>query len=76
MITVIDLGEDNDLHPHEKKEIGRRLALAAGHLTGTSKEEYTGPEPVNFDFEEGETGAYVKIRLSHGEGLYAFSKDK
>lgn len=76
MVTAIDLGEDNDLHPHGKKEIGRRLALAAGYLTGTSEEEYTGPEPVSFDMESDEKGVYVRIKLSHAEGLYAFSKDK
>ena len=34
-IVTIDIGEDNDLHPQEKKELGRRLALlAAGNSCG------------------------------------------
>ena len=32
MAVTIDVGEDNDLHPQNKKEIGRRLALGAQRL--------------------------------------------
>ena len=29
MVPTIDIGDPNDLHPHNKAEVGRRLALAA-----------------------------------------------
>ena len=29
MATAIDIGEADDIHPHNKREVGRRLALAA-----------------------------------------------
>jgi sialate O-acetylesterase len=32
MAVTIDVGEDNDLHPQNKKDIGHRLALAAQRL--------------------------------------------
>lgn len=43
MVVAIDLGEWNDIHPDNKKDVGERLALAA--LKTTYKEDiiYSGP---------------------------------
>ena len=46
MAVTMDLGEDNDLHPHGKMEIGRRLALLAAHDLYGQEGEYTGPVPL------------------------------
>jgi sialate O-acetylesterase len=44
MATAIDIGEANDIHPHNKQEVGRRLALAAEHAAyGDNKLVYSGP---------------------------------
>lgn len=32
MVTTIDVGQSNDIHPHRKKEVGSRLALLAQNL--------------------------------------------
>lgn len=44
MVSAIDLGEWNDLHPLNKKDVGARLALAARALAyGDKKVVYSGP---------------------------------
>jgi sialate O-acetylesterase len=44
MAVAIDLGEWNDIHPDRKKEVGERLALAAGKIAYGEKElVYSGP---------------------------------
>ena len=76
MVTAMDLGEDNDLHPLNKKELGRRLALAAMHMVFGSGEEYTGPVPVSASIREGRNRGIkehpcVVLELSHADGLEA-----
>lgn len=44
MAVAIDIGEWNDIHPLNKKEVGRRLALAAQKIAyGNEKVVYSGP---------------------------------
>ncbi|SDZ90722.1 sialate O-acetylesterase [Lachnospiraceae bacterium NK3A20] len=77
MAVIYDQGEDNDLHPHEKREVGRRLALAALHVTGLGDAEYSGPVPEKVLLRaSGEGGVAVEIMLSHADGLFAASQDK
>ena len=76
MIVSMDLGEDNDLHPHGKKRIGERLADQALHMVYGSKEEYTGPSPERHLITETESGSRIEIVLSHAEGLGVSSMDK
>ena len=77
MAVTMDLGEDNDLHPHGKKEIGHRLALWAAHMVYGLDVEYTGPVPIRAVLtSRGSAGAAVRVELTHAEGLYADSTDK
>lgn len=43
MAVTIDVGEWNDLHPHNKRAVGERLALAARSLAYDHNIEYSGP---------------------------------
>lgn len=45
MATTIDLGTWNDIHPHQKKEVGTRLAIAAQKVAyNNSKIVFSGPK--------------------------------
>lgn len=44
MAVTIDVGDQKDIHPQRKKEVGDRLAANAFHIVyGIAKEVYTGP---------------------------------
>ncbi len=43
MAVITDIGEWNDLHPLNKKDVGNRLALAAQVLAYGEKKVYSGP---------------------------------
>lgn len=47
MVTTLDIGESNDLHPQNKKEVGVRLAKAARALIYKEEIPYCGPIPQN-----------------------------
>ena len=73
MIQAYDLGEYNDLHPTNKKEVGRRLALAAEALV-YGKGSYTpGPEAKEIIRSGNKVtvkfGEDVKLKLGHGIGV-------
>lgn len=79
MIVAIDLGEDNDLHPLNKKEIGRRLALLAAKKLYGMDLACEGPliDCIEVRGENNETGFKVEIACTNcGSGLYTDGKDK
>ncbi|MBC7904119.1 MAG: sialate O-acetylesterase [Gemmatimonadaceae bacterium] len=66
MAVAIDLGEWNDVHPDNKKDVGERLALAALKLSYKEDIVYSGPLYESFLIE----GDKISIRFSHtGGGL-------
>jgi sialate O-acetylesterase len=43
MAVLIDIGEEGDIHPRDKKDVGERLALIARHDVYGEKVAYSGP---------------------------------
>ena len=41
--VIIDIGEANDIHPRNKQDVGKRLALAAQKLTYSKELVFSGP---------------------------------
>lgn len=66
MAVAIDLGEWNDIHPDNKKDVGERLALAARKLAYGEDLVYSGPLYQNAIVE----GDKIVISFNHtGTGL-------
>lgn len=65
MAVTIDVGQENDLHPRNKRDVGHRLALWA--LAGTYRQKLipSGPLFRRFQVE----GNVVRIHFKHSTGL-------
>jgi sialate O-acetylesterase len=71
MAAALDLGEWNDLHPVQKKDVGYRLALAAEAVAYQGKNTAPGPR-VNSIEHQNNT---LRIRFCNcGAGLHALSQ--
>lgn len=66
-VFIGDVGEKNDIHPRDKRTVGRRLArLAANRSYGRTDLVPTGPTPVGATLE----GGRVLVRFANaGKGL-------
>ena len=66
MVTTYDVGEDNDLHPLDKRTVGVRMAVAAEALAYGFDHEPMGPIPSVVTVHAG----HMDIRFCHvGTGL-------
>ncbi len=66
MAVAIDLGEWNDIHPDNKKEVGERLALAALKLSYNENIVYSGPVYQSSSVQ----GNKIVLQFTHtGSGL-------
>jgi sialate O-acetylesterase len=65
MAVAIDIGDANDIHPKNKQEVGRRLALNALATVYFKDIDYSGPLPSGAQGEEGK----VRITFRYAEGL-------
>lgn len=64
MAVTIDIGEEKDIHPKNKQEVGRRLAQwALGSVYGQDV-AVSGPRYVKHEI----IGPHVVVRMSHTEG--------
>ena len=68
MAVTIDIGEADDIHPRNKQEVGRRLALGALHAAYNRDVVYSGPIYDSMTVEDGR----IRLRFRHvGGGLVA-----
>jgi sialate O-acetylesterase len=65
MAVAIDIGEANDIHPKNKQEVGRRLALSALAQVYFQEMEYSGPLYSGMQVEDGQ----IRLNFSNSEGL-------
>jgi sialate O-acetylesterase len=64
MAVAIDIGEANDIHPKNKQDVGRRLALLA--LGDVYKSKPSGRSPMFR--EQVIQGREVRLKFNHAEG--------
>jgi sialate O-acetylesterase len=67
MAVAIDIGEADDIHPKNKQEVGRRLALAAFAQVYFLDAEYSGPIYTGAQEEEGR----IRLSFRNADGLRA-----
>lgn len=72
MVSAVDIGEYNDLHPQNKLTLGERLALAMEKLAYGEEVVYSGPLYSGMKIE----GGNCRISFTHiGSGLMAKGTD-
>lgn len=64
MAVTIDIGDAKDIHPRNKQEVGRRLALAALAMTYGKKVPFSGPLYQSMAVE----GDAIRVRFAHADG--------
>ena len=73
MAVTIDIGDAEDIHPKNKQEVGRRLALNALNIAYDRKIVYSGPIYNSMKIEQDR----IRIKFDHiAEGLIAGKDQK
>lgn len=67
IVVGIELGDPHTIHPPNKQDVGKRLALVALEQVYGEKTESSGPRYDSMRIE----GGSVRIRFSHSLGLHA-----
>jgi sialate O-acetylesterase len=85
MATIIDIGEADDIHPRNKQDVGRRLALSAlkvaynidvVHSGPTFKEIQIDGRMIIISFDNIGSGFYVKDKYGYVNGFTVAGNDK
>jgi sialate O-acetylesterase len=65
LVVTLDVGDPDDIHPRNKREVGRRLALVARARTYGESLVHEGPRLLGVDI----VGASARVRFSNADGL-------
>lgn len=72
MAVIVDIGDEKDIHPKNKQDVGKRLALAAQAIAYGKEIEFSGPMYDSMAVE----GSAVRLKFKHlGGGLDAKGGD-
>lgn len=66
MAVAIDIGDANDIHPKNKQEVGRRLALVALKKVYLKDTPHSGPVFKNMTID----GNHIKLTFDYADSLY------
>ena len=73
LAVTIDIGDATDIHPKDKLNVGRRLALCAEAIAYGKRVEYSGPQVASVGPANG--GTAIRVSFNHlGGGLIAKGK--
>jgi sialate O-acetylesterase len=64
LALAIDIGEENDIHPANKQDVGKRLALEARRVAFGERVESQGPAFQSMRIEAGK----ARIKFAHADG--------
>ncbi len=64
MAVLIDVGEANDIHPKDKNDVGKRMALQALHLAYGKPGSYSGPLYDSMRVE----GQKIRLKFKNADG--------
>ena len=64
LAVAIDIGEAGNVHPHNKQDVGKRLALAVRAQTYGEKITYSGPVYKTYKIE----GNSIRLSFEHTDG--------
>jgi sialate O-acetylesterase len=85
MATIIDIGEADDIHPRNKSDVGKRLAMSALNVAygknvvasgSTYKEMQIDGKKVILSFDNLGSGFYLKDRYGYVKGFALAGEDK
>jgi sialate O-acetylesterase len=85
MAVTIDIGEADNIHPGNKQEVGRRLALVALHDTYNEEVTYSGPvledlvidgSTVILQFDPMDSQLVIKDKYGYVKGFAVAGEDR
>jgi sialate O-acetylesterase len=85
MATIIDIGEADDIHPRNKSDVGKRLAMSALNVAYGKNVVASGPtykelqidgNKVILSFDNLGSGFYLKDRYGYVKGFAVAGEDK